>query len=86
MGSLLGLAPHGCFAIRIYRRRWLMATRMHAGTTVALGWRTMSWTSDLAVAEKWFTRAAAERFAACLNCPCEVVDVEAKSKMTPEHA
>lgn len=83
MASLLDYAPRQAFAIRVHGKRWLKLTKPRTGPTVALGWRAVSWTPDLADAEKWFSRASAGRFLVMLHCPCEVVPVERPSEMTP---
>lgn len=86
MGSLLDFVPTGYFAIRVHGKRWLQITKAHKGPTIALGWRAISWTPALDEAEKWASRATAERFASMLLCPCEIVDVERRSGLTPDFA
>lgn len=68
------------FAIRMYGRRWLRTTRPHAGSTTPIGWRDVTWTDDVADAEKWSLREMAEDFAAKRlpkHAPFEIVDMAA---------
>lgn len=85
-GSLLDFIPRGCFGIRVHGRRWLKVTQPHKGPTTPIGWRAISWTPDLADAEKWSTRAGAESFIDMLLCPCEIVDLAAASGLTLDPA
>lgn len=85
MASLLHFIP-GRFAIRVHNRRWLKITKAHAGPTLPIGWRAVTWTPNLADAEQWPTHQTAARFVATLLCPCEIVDVDAWTGMTPDTA
>jgi len=52
------------FAIRLYGKRWLKVTKPHAGSTTPIGWRDVTWTDDVADAEKWPSHGAAGDFVA----------------------
>jgi hypothetical protein len=66
-------SQRGSYAVRIYGRRWLRMTPKPAPN--AIGHRVITWTKNLAEAEKWNRREAAERFAE--RAGFEVVDLEA---------
>ncbi len=85
MASLLHFVP-GCYVIRVHGRRWLKLTKPHTGPTEPIGWRAVTWTPDLSDAEQWPTHNTAARFVSTLRCPCEIVDVDAWTRMTPDMA
>ena len=71
------------FAIRIYGRRWLQTTRRPDQDDADNGWRALTWTDDIASAEKWATRDAAETFLRSLPCPGEVREIQPMAAPTP---
>lgn len=64
------------FAIRLYGRRWLQTTRRPDQDDAANGWRGLTWTNDMAKADKWANRSAAEIFAGTLKSRCEVIEIK----------